>query len=442
MSIDKHEEELEPVVVEVLLDPQIRQFCAPHLHPWMFQRTVFKYLIETIISPDFVNRPVDLKILRLYMQSNYRDLYADDWQVVENLFKGYAAIQSPDVESVTQIVKNFIKSRIYLKGFNLYAKGDVKSAESCFLDAQSFTILPDPFINPLQEGIIEHLIQKDMPHGGLVIKSSLGIVNSSLLHKGYKNGDLIMVVMSPKCGKSTFMVQEAAAAADQGFKIVHMFFGDFTEYDGLCKFMSCVTGDPISNVVNAPKLYQKRCESWLENWRVAAFPALSLDTSEIISYARNYRKKFQFDMMVIDYDSNVKPPGDTAMYETGGVMYSAFKGFGQQEGVITIIGSQPKIGFWDDEVLSHTSAAESSRKQHVVDVMITAGRNPAYKKIGTFHLPLVRRGISSEITRVRFDDSNSRITEITQEEYDNLLRAHKDRRTEAGDFRLQGVSFG
>jgi hypothetical protein len=243
---------------------------------------------------------------------------------------------------------------------------------------------------------------------------------------------------------STFMIQEAAAAVDQGFKVAHIFLGDFSEYDGLCKFMSCVTGELMSNVVNAPILFQKRCEAWLKNWRVAAFPAGSLDTNEVVSYARNFRKKFPFDMLVIDYDSNIRPPEDAGMYETGGVMYSAFKGFGQQEGPVVIIGAQPKIAFWDDEILNHTSAAESSRKQHVVDVMITAGRCKEHKKVGTVHLPLVRRGESAGIARVRFDDFHSRISEITQHDYDNIIKDHKNSHKEpqAGDYIVEGLAFG
>jgi hypothetical protein len=196
------------------------------------------------------------------------------------------------------------------------------------------------------------------------------------------------------------MVQEAASAADQGFKVAHMFFGDFTEFDGLCKLMSCVTGDLISNVVNAPEHYKKRCESWLENWRVAAFPAFELDCKEVVAYARNLKRKFPFDLLVLDYDSNIRPPQDAGMYESGGAMYSTFKGFAQDEGIVVIIGSQPKIGFWEHEILGYDCAAESSRKQHVVDIMVTGGRNKQYKQLGTIHLPLIRRGESAVTAKV------------------------------------------
>jgi hypothetical protein len=440
--MSRHGAELEPTVIEILLDPQVRQFVHQFLAPWMFQRTIYSHLVETLISKDFRDRPIDLKVLRLYMQHTYKDIYSEDWQAVEDLFAKYTAVGGEDFGAVTRILTSFIKNRMFLRGVDLYAKGDTKSAEQYFARAGSFTILPDPFINPMQEGIVEHLRIRDLPQGGKVIKSHIGLVNSALQYKGYKNGDLVMVVMMPKCGKSTFMIQEAASAADQGFKVAHMFFGDFSEFDGLCKFMSCVTGDLISNVVNAPEQYKKRCESWLMNWRVAAFPAFALDCNEIVSYASNYRKKFPFDMLVIDYDSNIRPPQDSGMYETGGIMYSTFKGFGQQEGPVVMIGSQPKLQHWNEEVLGFNSAAESSRKQHVVDVMITGGRNSDCRKVGTIHLPLVRRGESAGIARVLFDDSHSRISEITPAEYERSLNENKNTNKEvAQDLSLHGISF-
>lgn len=294
----------------------------------------------------------------------------------------------------------------------------------------------------MQEGVLEQLRLKDMPKGGKVIKSSLGLINSSSQYGGYKNGDLIMVCLRPKAGKSTFMIQEEASAADQGFKVCHMAFGDFTELDVIHKMMSCITGDLISNVVNAPELYKKRCESWLDNTRVAAFPAFGLDTTEVIAYARNLKRKWNYDIIILDYDSNIRPPQDNSMYESGGFMYSSFKGFAQQDGIVVMIGCQPKIQYWDDEVLGFSAPNESSRKQHVIDYMITGGRNKENKNVGTFSIPLVRRGESGGMTKVRFDDIHSRIIEISSKEYESLLRAHKDSHSKVSDVSLEGISFG
>ena len=415
----------------------------------MFQRTIHHQLVETLISNNFRDKPVDMNVLRLHMQVTYKDIYSDDWKIVEDIHSRRASVVSEDMESVTRVLTGFIKNRILMKGVDSFVRGDQNNADHWFTRGRSLNITPNPFIDPLQDGVIERLKEKDLPTGGKVIKSSFGIINSSLQYKGYKNGDLIMVVMMPKCGKSTFMVQEAVHAADQGFKVAHMFFGDFSEFDGLCIFMSCNSGQLIGDVVGSPFHYRKKCESSLGNWRVAAFPAFALDCEEVVAYAKNLRRNFPFDLLIIDYDSNVKPPKDAGMYESGGTMYSTFKGFGQSEGPVIMIGSQPKIQYWGQEVLGYGCAAESSRKQHVVDIMVTGGRNDKYKNIGTINLPLVRRGESAVMQKVKFDDYYSRILEISPGEYENLLRQHvaghqkdsKEENKDKPDIKLDTVEF-
>jgi len=433
--------ELEAIVVEILLDPQIRQSCGVHVETWMFDKEIHKHLVESILSKDFRDKPVNEKTLRLYMQHTYSNIYNEDWRYVEELLRSYSPVSSEDIYSVTSIISTFIRNKITHKGVDLFAKGQIKESEKFFSKATNFNITADPFINPLQEGMIDHLKQKDLPPGGVIIKSSLGLLNSSLQYHGYKSGDLIMTVLRPKGGKSTFLVQEGAAAANQGANVAHIHLGDFSEFDSICKYMSCITGDPIGNVVNAPNQYASRCRGWLEHIRIASFPALLLNTDEVVSYAKTLRKKFKFDVLIVDYDANIKAPEDTGMYETGGYMYSTLKGFSQDGGHVTHIGCQPKIQFWQEEVLPFESAAESSRKQHAVDVMITGGRNVKHSRLGTFSLPLVRRGASGDFARVRFDDLHSRILEINQKEYDRLLQEARDAKQEATDVSIDGVVF-
>lgn len=60
------------------------------------------------------------------------------------------------------------------------------------------------------------------------------------------------------------------------------------------------------------------------------------------------------------------------------------------------VGSQPKIGNWKDQELGLESASESSRKQQIVDVMISLShdrnvRNPR-NHLGIINVPKNRRG--------------------------------------------------
>jgi Hom_end-associated Hint/Homing endonuclease len=778
---------LESMIAEVILDPSVRDSCGIYLKNWMFLKKVYQYLVETLLTPQMMGRTVNKKIIHLYMQANYPDLMSQDWITIESLIDGFVPISDQDLPSVINIVSTFIKDRLHQKGIDLYVKGMRVEAEPYLVEATTFKIVQNPFVNPNEEGLLDKLRDRDMPLGGKVIKSSLGLVNSVAQYGGYKNGDLIMVTLKAKAGKcvrrntpiimydgkikkvqdissgeyllgpdskprqvlatgsgremmyritpnkgdsyvvneshilslkntitkeiinisvkdylrkdksfrrnnkgwrpsgvdfaphpenlgilssyflglwlaegthnlpsitnpdrevidyvytyayslgmavretkrdndkdcvtlhlncgtvgrgsvnillnelrrfnlisnkhipyryktgsrqerldllaglidgdgcylckdndsqsfevifkdeilmddlifvarslgfvaykrkkivpdtnnfgggtyyrchisgdletiptkirrkmvsprktsfkrglltaitveplgvdtyygfeldgdglfllgdfqvthnTQYMIQESAAAAHQGFNVAHMFFGDYSEFDGICRLLSCITGTPISEVMKNYNALKRECERYLDHIRIAAFPALSLDTYEVIAHLKKLRKQFGFSFCVLDYDSNIRSPKDESMYTSGGLMYGAFKGFASETSTAVMIGCQTKPEYWNMEVLPETAPNESSRKQHHVDFMICGGRNQKTRKVGTFNLPLVRRGVSGEMTRVRFDDLHSRIEDITPQEYERTILENFNRDTgPSGDTILEGVRF-
>jgi hypothetical protein len=120
------------------------------------------------------------------------------------------------------------------------------------------------------------------------------------------------------------------------------------------------------------------------------------------------------------------PPKGENMYEVGGIIYTALKGFAEKERCCILVGSQPKINFWDTELLPMESASESSRKQHAIDMMITMGRNKDCKHLGTLNIPAVRRGEGNVSVRINFEYKNSAIKELTQENYNRILSNFKN----------------
>jgi hypothetical protein len=437
-----HGTDLESLIAEVLLDSKVRDSCGIYIHPWMFVHKIYQYFVESLLSPKFTGRNIDKKVLQLYMKQTYPDLLSPDWAVLDSIVDNFDPISDEDIDAVTNIVSTFIKDRYLQKGLDLSAKGMTVEAQPYLLESITFKIVQNPFVNPNEEGILDRLKEKDMPPGGKVIKSSLGLVNSVAQYGGYKNGDLIMVCLAPKSGKTTLMIQETAAAAAQRFNSAHVFIGDYTEFDGICKLLSCITGALISDVIKNYNDYKKQCENYLDHIRVASFPAYALDTYETIAHLKKLKKQFDFSFSVIDYDTNIRPPNDSSMYQTGGLMYSAFKGFATECSSTVVIGCQPKIQFWKDEILSSEAPSESSRKQHVVDFMILGGRNPKCREVGTIHMPMVRRGVSGEMSKVRFDDWHSRIEDITPQEYDRILLEAQSKKPQAsGDVVLEGVRF-
>lgn len=447
-----NESALESVIIGILLDPAVRESCSIHVEPWMFSKKVFELTVTNLLDVTFQGRFPDKKLFIATLRNKYpEELNAFDWRTIEELFDGFTEISDAEYPSAINIMQNFIKDRLIQKGADLFTKGRKVESEQYFTASTLLKITHNPFINPLEEGVMDRLWKNNMPPGGRVIKSSLGVVNTSLMYGGYKNGDLVLVGARPKAGKSMFLVQEGVTATDQDFNVCHMFFGDMTEFDGICMYCANITGDPLIEVIHNYKQYTKRCERWLDHLRIAAFPAMSMDCHEVVAHIRRLNRNFDINMAILDYDLNInvkgihgKSEGGTMMYEGGGIMYSLFKGMAdpKSENLVCLIASQTKQTFWGDEVPPMQAAAESSRKQQAVDAMLLLGRNQTFEGVGTLSMPLVRRGKSGEMARLRFEDNCRRVFDIKSAEYERIIDGNKTKKNEANDDSiLEGISF-
>jgi hypothetical protein len=204
--------------------------------------------------------------------------------------------------------------------------------------------------------------------------------------------------------------------------------GDMADIDVVCKYISHITGEPLEVVIDNPvKFFREypHVKDLMKNVRISCFPAGELGVKELIGHLRQLKQTFDFDVAIVDYDSNIAPPKGENMYEVGGIIYTALKGFAEKDRCAVFVGSQPKINFWETEKLDMSSAAESSRKQHTIDAMITMGRNKDCKHLGTYNIACMRRGSGGVAVRIKFDYKNSTINEISQKEYDKILNEYK-----------------
>ena len=204
--------------------------------------------------------------------------------------------------------------------------------------------------------------------------------------------------------------------------------GDMDNIDVICKYISHLTGDPMEVIIENPVKYFTEfphIKEIIKNVRISCFPAGELGVKELLGHLRQLKQNFNFDAVIVDYDSNIAPPKGENMYEVGGIIYTALKGFAEKERCVLFVGSQPKINFWETEKLDMSSASESSRKQHTIDAMITMGRNKDCKHLGTYNIACMRRGSGGVAVRIKFDYKNSTIKEISQNEYDKILNEYK-----------------
>lgn len=229
------------------------------------------------------------------------------------------------------------------------------------------------------------------------------------------------------CGKTMFMVNEGANASVLGFTVLHLFIGDMKEYDGFIRYTSRITEIPQDDIVAMPVSDQRNLvdkynlQGYFNNIVVSSYAAGEISIDEMIQEVNRLQNEYQmhFDMILVDYADNLIPDSDM-MYESGGNIYNKLSLLGYRNKSVIIVGSQPKPAYWDTEIIPKSAAADSSRKQHVIDVMITMGRAGKGATIGSIHLPKVRRGREGGIIRYKSSFERAYLEAISDQEYLNL----------------------
>lgn len=431
--------ELERTITEVLLDPRVRERVKPYMQPWMISNTAYQALMVSSLDNDFDNKAPKHNLLTGKIAQKYPNLKADEYGNIRDVLTGYRPIGDADMDAVLNIMESFIRDKLHWRGADQLARGNNDEASRLFASAVNFKLSKDSFVDPSRADVVKTIRDADLPPANGIMKSSLALINDHAQYGGYKYGDLTMVLAPPKVAKTTFMCQEGAHMAMTGYRVAHVWLGDMSEFDGFCKYAAYWSGDDFGTIVKEYDKYRSRYNAYYQNVRMAAYPAYARTGTELVAELRQLKSEFDFDFVVIDYDSNITPESD-GMYEAGGLLYGLLKGFAQSERCAVMIGSQPKIAFWQEEMIPGVAAAESSRKQHAIDFMITFGRSPKHKFYGICNVPYIRRGESEVYSYIRYEYPHSKIKLISKATYEREI---EQAQAEQGDSLLEaeGESF-
>jgi replicative DNA helicase len=421
---------VEQSVLQMVMVPAIRQIAFGYFQEWMFTSELSKAIYKTLKGTRQPDLPPDARDVVMTMHNDH-GVSEDDCAIAYQLIlEAEERGKTYNLENYVHHITEFIRDRTMGRGVELVATaaekpGNKVRGQQLLQEALSFTISTDQFYDFSDLSEIVTAKEMDFPPGGVIIKSHFNLVNRCSLYKGYKYGDLIAFMGRPGGGKSTGLVDEGAYAVHQGFKVCHIFLGDMSEYDAFLKYLSYWTGATTNEIIaNGHEQYlTPEIVDMFRRLRVKAFPADTFDIYQLMAKINQLRTVFGFDMVVVDYDANIKPSTDN-MYGEGGSTYANLKSYGQNRCVV-LVGSQTKNAFWDHEVVPIEAPAESSKKAHHVDMLIGIGRSKACPKVGTLNIPKMRRGESEVQVRLHLDYASTRLKEISQETYNQMVAEHQ-----------------
>ena len=381
-------------VVQLLIDPELRTKIGAYIRPWMIDGITTKIFLSVLLQDQFQGKIPDKRLFALELKNKEVDDESLKDAII--ILLGFTPLEPEDRASALKSISAFIKSKYLARGIEEVVRdGPTPNTYDTLEKAFKFEIVDtEEFLDFSDPKAIREARDEDIPKDGGTVKSRFDFINQNLTYNGYKKGDLAVVVAAPKSGKTTFCALEGAHVLTQGKKVAHIALGDMSDFDISCKYISALLGDVrINDVVQGWEQYHtETIRNQFSNLRARAYPPMEFDIQQLMSKCEGLYEEFPYDLLIIDYDSNIKETLDN-MYKEGGVTYAKMKTHAKGRCAV-LVASQPKQQYWQDEVLPLESASESSKKQHAVDIMITLGRNQKCPKIGSLHLPAVRRGVS------------------------------------------------
>jgi len=247
------------------------------------------------------------------------------------------------------------------------------------------------------------------------------LVNAGPYHNFAIHGNKDWGVFVHNSGKSMLLTQEACEFARQGKKVLYLALGDMNEYHFVTRIFAQQYRVSMNKVALTfdTLMMQARNDpgmSWIPNLKIQCFQPDQISCTNWISFIKSKGFYDEYDVFIADYDSNFSSEED--MYQKGETTYNQLKGLSDRPGKWVFIACQPKPNYYSEEILPLESGNESSRKQQIVDNMITVSFPPikgGQNHIGIINVPKYRGGMLASTPYLM--DKNGRFEEISMPLY-------------------------
>lgn len=279
---------------------------------------------------------------------------------------------------------------------------------------------------------------------GRVIHSSFDVINNSTPLKGYVRGQAFVISAPTGGGKSLAAMQESIHFAKQGLHVNYSAFGDLKDYHFIVRLTSMITGYPFAFVeMNLSTSVEKAKQLAPEVFENLCIELLAPAQFSADTYVRHLKDSEQpgtgqsmyewADVIIVDYDSNID--SEHTMYLKGEDIYQSLYQLTYPDKLLLIL-SQPVKSAWFKEIIPLSDLGESSRKQQILDGVLTISHPPAYNSKNHVGWINLCKGRGVELLKSPyFRDQNGRFFTIDEGTY-ALIKASSDAKTFIEDNRL------
>lgn len=320
------------------------------------------------------------------------------------------------INIIIRDIYNFYKIGMVSSIFEKYK--DATSVDRIIKEINNINIEISPKIEISNMATLKPSLLIENSNNYQVLPSNLNLIKDNLFNKGYLVGEIEQFAAAPGKGKSALMNYELSNIARLGFKVLLVSLGDLDKFDLICRLSSAILDVEYVKILASPDKYFEKIKDVANNIDIVTERAGEVTSENLIEIS----KLKPYDLVVVDYDSQIKQDNIDNMYQQGGKLYEDLMKIAKDEEKrkVVFVGSQISKFYWNYEIVPEESIGESSRKQHHVDNIITIGRSVSDYHCGFLHLAKARRGKDSITVPYMMNESGI-FKEITTD-YLNKLR--------------------
>lgn len=408
-------------ICQLVIDKNVRDRVRDYLKPVMIQNQLLKSIYEVLLT--YETQEIDIKVFLPELCKKIK-LSDEDVEFVVNMISSFHPISEELLPKAINTIFDYVKETKleFFMNLSLTNSMTTDNAINAISELKDLRYEDDDnYIDMSDISQLKNMKEEELPTEG-IIQSSIGVINDISTYHGYIPGDVIQIIAPPGTGKSMFCCQEGAYALSRGHKVAHIVLGDLTNFDIYTRYTARLKNSSITSIVaDASKGVMHNLSAY-RNLKVSVNPPEQLNADDI------YRKieklcnnNWKPDLVILDYDLNVAGDRDN-MYQTGGYLYNKLKSLAMIYKLVVMVATQPKSSYNESEIIGKGAASESSRKQQIVDMMITFGKNNKCPEVGTMSFPKVRRGGDCVSIRINYDGKKALIRTINKQEYDDRVK--------------------
>ena len=239
--------------------PNVLAKCSTEIREEYFENNHYKLIYRCLKEyyGNYLTIP-SYKELALLIREKYSEEFGIFEEILETLDKIHKMKLSSEDFAMEKSIE-FIKRCKLEKSLNLIVKNidsngkvDLDRAADILQEGLSLSFSKTTPFNLADISMVSE-VKKDAvgtEENSRIVKLFIEAMNGAFQYKGLIPGTLNAVAACPGCGKSMFLVNQGLCTAQQGYKVLHMFLGDLNKYDGMIRYLACLSGVDSEKLIN------------------------------------------------------------------------------------------------------------------------------------------------------------------------------------------------